>query len=74
MLVKKDRPPPMNLQMETLEDMIQALADHQLDWEEEKAVRCYLEANPSALEEYKKILQQNKLLQKWWFSTHPRKN
>jgi anti-sigma factor RsiW len=45
---------------------IQALVDNQLDWEEAKRVRAYIDATPSALKRYETLRQQKQLLVGWF--------
>jgi len=52
----------------SLDEMIHALADRQLGWEEEKHIHHHLELDQNAREQYEKIVRQNKLLRRWWQS------
>jgi hypothetical protein len=56
------------LDNQSLNEAIQALADRQLGWEEEKFIRAQIESDPVAHEQYERIIKQNKLLREWWQS------
>lgn len=47
---------------------VQALVDHQLDWEEEKRVWSRVKEDPALLARYNELIAQKKLLQIWWKS------
>ena len=44
---------------------IQALIDNELDWEEEKRIRAFIEHNTCAKKRYDELKEQKALIQKW---------
>jgi hypothetical protein len=56
------------LDNQSLNEAVQALADRQLSWEEEKFIRAQIENDPVIREQYERITHQNKLLRQWWQS------
>lgn len=47
---------------------IQALVDSQLDWEEEKQIRKWIDSDPALQARYRELMEQKKLLCAWWES------
>ena len=44
---------------------IQALIDNELEWEQEKHIRAFIEHNSVAKSRYEELKEQKMLLQKW---------
>jgi len=47
---------------------IQALVDNELNWEQEKRVRSFIDADPKAKARFEMMRRQKGLLQDWWKS------
>lgn len=45
---------------------IQALVDNELNWEQEKLVRSFIDADPKAKAKFELLRSQKMLLQNWW--------
>lgn len=57
----------MEMSHQTITDFdIQALVDNELEWEQEKSIRAYLEVTPEAKRRYEELCRQKRLLQEWW--------
>lgn len=49
---------------------IQALVDHELDWEEEKNVVNFILTHDDAKRRYDELKAQKKILKMWWHEEH----
>ena len=47
---------------------IQALVDDELEYEEAKKIRDYVERNPGAKKRYLELFAQKNILKMWWHS------
>ncbi|NCT41471.1 MAG: hypothetical protein GW778_07420 [Alphaproteobacteria bacterium] len=45
---------------------IQALIDNELNYEDSKVVRNYIQKNKDALKRHDTLAQQKRMLQSWW--------
>jgi len=49
---------------------LQALVDNELDHEEEKRIRAYIEQDFSARKRYDELVKQKKAVMQWWQDSH----
>lgn len=49
---------------------IQAYVDGELNKDDEKRIRHFIERNPSAMRRYKQLCQQKRALKNWWSGTY----